>query len=152
MRRYRRTSYQQMGDFATLIIGPTGSGKELVARAIGLSRYIPFNAASLKFEHDFSETFFPINLSALPSTLVESELFGHRRGAFTGALEHRKGWLEVCPPVGTVFLDEIGELDSLVQVKLLRVLQTRTFNRLGATDTITFRGKIVAATHRNIHV
>ncbi|UCD82598.1 MAG: sigma 54-interacting transcriptional regulator [Desulfobacterales bacterium] len=151
MRRYRRAFYQRMGDFATLIIGPTGSGKELVARAIGLSRYIPFDSRSMKFEYDFNETFFPINLSALPSTLVESELFGHRRGAFTGALEDRKGWLEVCPPVGTVFLDEIGELDPLVQVKLLRVLQARTFHRLGTTKTMLFRGKIVAATHRNIH-
>jgi transcriptional regulator with AAA-type ATPase domain len=151
MRRYRRSFYQRMGDFATLIIGPTGSGKELVARAIGLSRYIPFNSKELKFEYDFNETFFSINLSALPSTLVESELFGHRRGAFTGALEDRKGWLEVCPPMGTVFLDEIGELDTLVQVKLLRVLQACTFHRLGTTKALAFRGKIVAATHRNIH-
>jgi transcriptional regulator with AAA-type ATPase domain len=151
MRRYRRTFYQLLGDFVTLIIGPTGSGKELVARAIGLSRYIPFNPKSLKFEKNFSETFFPINLSALPSTLVESELFGHRRGAFTGALEDRKGWLEVCPPEGTVFLDEIGELDPLVQVKLLRVIQARTFQRLGTTKESVFRGKIVAATHRDIH-
>ena len=151
MRRYRRAFYQRMGDFSTLIIGPTGSGKELVARAIGLSRYIPFNPKSLRFEKDFSETFFPINLSALPSTLVESELFGHRRGAFTGALEDRKGWLAVCPPEGTVFLDEIGELDPLVQVKLLRVIQDRTFQQLGATKDSVFGGKIVAATHRDIH-
>jgi sigma-54 specific flagellar transcriptional regulator A len=151
MRRYRRTFYRQMDDFATLIIGPTGSGKELVARAIGLSRYIRFNPKSLTFEKDFAETFFPINLSALPSTLVESELFGHRRGAFTGALEDRKGWLEVCPPEGTVFLDEIGELDPLIQVKLLRVIQARTFQRLGTTKTLNFRGKVVAATHRDIH-
>jgi transcriptional regulator with AAA-type ATPase domain len=151
MRRYRRTFYRRMGDFSTLIVGPTGSGKELVARAIGLSRYIPFNPKSLKFEKDFSETFFPINLSALPSTLVESELFGHRRGAFTGALENRKGWLDTCPTEGTVFLDEIGELDPLVQVKLLRVIQTRTFQRLGTTKDSMFRGKIVAATHRDIH-
>ena len=151
MRRYRRAFYQRMGDFSTLIIGPTGSGKDLVARAIGLSRYIPFNHKSLRFERDFSETFFPINLSALPSTLVESELFGHRRGAYTGALEDRKGWLEVCPPEGTVFLDEIGELDPLVQVKLLRVIQSRIFQRLGTTKDSVFRGKIVAATHRDIH-
>ena len=105
----------------------------------------------LKFERDFSETFFPINLSARPSTLVESELFGHRRGAYTGALEDRKGWLEVCPPEGTVFLDEIGELDPLVQVKLLRVIQARTFQRLGTTRDSVFRGKIVPATHCDIH-
>jgi len=151
MRRYRRAFYQRMGDFSTLIVGPTGSGKELVARAIGLSRYIPFRPRLLRFEKDFSETFFPINLSALPSTLVESELFGHRRGAYTGALDDRQGWLEVCPPEGTVFLDEIGELDPLVQVKLLRVIQTRTFQRLGTTSDSVFHGKIVAATHRDIH-
>jgi DNA-binding NtrC family response regulator len=151
MRRYRRSFYKRMADFTTLIIGPTGSGKELVARAIGLSRYIPFDPNSLTFKEDFSETFFPINLSALPATLIESELFGHRRGAFTGALQDRKGWLEVCPPVGTVFLDEIGELDTLIQVKLLRVIQARTFQPLGSTQTLNFRGKIVAATHRNVH-
>ena len=151
MRRYRRSYYRQMGDFTTLIIGPTGSGKELVARAIGFSRYIRFNPETLSFEKDFFETFFPINLSALPATLVESELFGHRRGAFTGALEDRQGWLEVCPAEGTVFLDEIGELDPLIQVKLLRVIQDRTFQPLGSTKTLSFNGKIVAATHRNVH-
>jgi len=141
-----------MGEFATLIIGPTGSGKELVATAIGQSRYIRFNPDTLTFRKDFFETFFPINLSALPTTLVESELFGHRRGSFTGALEDRKGWLEICPDEGTVFLDEIGELDPLVQVKLLRVIQARTFQRLGSIDTLAFGGKIVAATHRDIHL
>ena len=120
MRRYRRSFYKRMGDFTTLIIGPTGSGKELVARAVGLSRYIRFNPKSLTFEKDFSETFFPINLSALPLTLVESELFGHRRGAFTGALEDRKGWLEICPPEGSVFLDEIGELKQCVRNVMVR--------------------------------
>ena len=151
MRRFRRSFYNRMADFTTLIMGPTGSGKELVARAIGLSRYIPFDPKVLKFIKDFSETFFPINLSALPATLVESELFGHRRGAFTGALQDRQGWLEVCPSVGTVFLDEIGELDPLIQVKLLRVIQVRNFQPLGSTQTINFDGKIVAATHRNVH-
>jgi transcriptional regulator with PAS, ATPase and Fis domain len=151
MRRYRRTFFQCMEDFATLIFGPTGSGKELVATAIGQARYIPFNPQTRTFKHDFFKTFFPINLSALPATLVESELFGHRRGAFTGALEDRRGWLETCPPEGTVFLDEIGELDPLVQVKLLRVIQARTFQRLGSTKTLAFEGKIVAATHCNIH-
>ena len=151
MRRYRRSFYKRMADFSTLIIGPTGSGKELVARAIGLSRYIRFDPESLTFEKDFSETFFPINLSALPLTLIESELFGHRRGAFTGALEDRKGWLEVCPPQGSVFLDEIGELDPLIQVKMLRVIQARTFQPLGSTKSHSFKGKIVAATHRDVH-
>ena len=151
MQRYRRTFFRCMGDFVTLITGPTGSGKELVATAIGQSRYIPFDSKTLTFERDFADTFFPINLSALPVTLVESELFGHRRGAVTGAIEDRRGWLEVCPPEGTVFLDEIGELDPLIQVKLLRVMQARTFQSLGSTQTLDFKGKIVAATHRDIH-
>jgi transcriptional regulator with AAA-type ATPase domain len=151
MRRYRRSYFERMQDFTTLIFGPTGSGKELVARAIGFSRYIPFNPKTMTFATDFFEIFLPINLSAMPSTLVESELFGHRRGAFSGALEDRKGWLEVCTPEGTVFLDEIGELDPLIQVKLLRIIQDRTFQPLGSTQTISFKGKIAAATHRDIH-
>jgi transcriptional regulator with AAA-type ATPase domain len=150
MRRYRRVMYDRMGDITTLITGPSGTGKELVALAIGHSRYIPFDPKAKVFTEDFAGSFHPLNLSALSPTLIESELFGHRRGAFTGALEDRAGWMEVCPPLGTVFLDEIGELDPAIQVKLLRVLQTRTFQRLGDTATRTFRGKIIAATNRDL--
>ncbi|HEV7300914.1 MAG TPA: sigma 54-interacting transcriptional regulator [Tepidisphaeraceae bacterium] len=150
MRRYRRSLFDKTGDFTTLIVGPSGTGKELVARAIGASRYIPFDAKSKTFTEDFAGSFYPLNLSALSPTLVESELFGHRRGAFTGAIDDRMGWLQTCPPLGTVFLDEIGELDPSIQVKLLRVLQTRTFQRLGETKTIAFRGKIIAATNRDL--
>ncbi|MBW3595692.1 MAG: sigma 54-interacting transcriptional regulator [Planctomycetes bacterium] len=149
MRRYRRTLYRRMGDFTTLVTGPTGTGKELVARAIGLSRYIPFNEKQQQFD-DFAGTFFPLNLSALSPTLIESELFGHCRGAFTGAVADRVGWLEACPLLGTVFLDEIGELDAALQVKLLRVLQSRTFQRSGETQDRRFAGKIIAATNRNL--
>jgi DNA-binding NtrC family response regulator len=77
-------------------------------------------------------------------------LFGHRRGAFTGALQDRVGWLEVCPEGGAVFLDEIGEVDVSVQVKLLRLLQTRTFHRLGESRPRSFAGKIIAATNRDL--
>lgn len=150
MRRYRRTLFDRMGDFTTLVRGPSGTGKELVARAIGLSRYVPFDAKTLSFTEDFTGSFYAINLSALPSTLIESELFGHRRGAFTGALQDRKGWLEVCPALGTVFLDEIGDLEVTIQVKLLRVLQTRTFQPLGDTSDRHFRGKLIAATNRDL--
>ncbi len=150
MRRYRRTLYSRMSDFTTLISGPSGTGKELVARAIGLSRYVPFDPKTLTFAEDFASSFYALNLAALPSTLIESELFGHRRGAFTGALQDRRGWLEVCPPLGTVFLDEIGDLDAAVQVKLLRVLQTRTFQPLGDTTERQFHGKLIAATNRDL--
>lgn len=150
MRRYRRTLYERMGDFTTLITGPSGTGKELVARAIGLSRYIPFNTDTLTFAEDFTATFHALNLSALPSTLIESELFGHRRGAFTGATQNRRGWLELCQPLGTIFLDEIGDLDAAIQVKLLRVIQTRTFQPLGDTAERHFAGKLIAATNRDL--
>jgi transcriptional regulator of aromatic amino acid metabolism len=150
MRRYRRVLFERMGDIATLITGPSGTGKELVARAIGLSRYIPFDEKTLGFREDYAESFHPINLSALSPTLIESELFGHQRGAFTGALQDREGWLEVCGPLGTVFLDEIAEIDTSIQVKLLRVLESRVFQRLGDTQARVFGGKVIAATNRNI--
>lgn len=150
LRRYQRTLYQHMSEFATLITGPSGSGKELVARAIGQSRYVPFDERRLTFADDDAGSFFPINISALSLTLIESELFGHRRGAFTGAIADRKGWLEMCPPTGSVFLDELGDLDPAVQVKLLRVIETRTFHPVGDTAGIAFRGKLLAATNRDL--
>jgi DNA-binding NtrC family response regulator len=148
--RYRRGLHARMADFATLITGPSGTGKELVARAIALSRYVPYEPKRGGFTGDFSAGFFPLNLAALSPTLIESELFGHRRGAFTGALADRAGWMEVCPPSGAVFLDEIGEVGTDIQVKLLRVLQSRTFQPLGGTDSRPFAGKIIAATNRDL--
>jgi len=149
VRRYRERLYPRMRDFSTLITGPSGSGKELVARAIGLSSYIPYSEDRSKTQLP-SASFLPINLSALSPTLIESELFGHTKGAYTGAVAERKGWLEACPDYGSVFLDEIGELEQSIQVKLLRVLQERTFQRLGDTQELSFRGKIVAATNRDL--
>lgn len=148
--RYRRALYHRMSDFTTLITGPSGTGKELVAQAIGLSRYVAFDPAKGKFTEDFAGSFYAVNVAALSPTLIESELFGHRRGSFTGAIEDRAGWLEVCPPQGTVFLDEIGEVEISIQVKLLRVLQSRVFCRLGETSDRPFRGKIIAATNREL--
>ncbi len=150
MRRYRRILYERMGDFNTLITGPSGTGKELVATAIGLSRYIPFDPDTMTFTVNYTTTFHALNLSALPSTLIESELFGHRRGAFTGATQNREGWLESCHALGTIFLDEIGDLDAGIQVKLLRVLQTRMFQPLGDTADRRFHGKLMAATNRDL--
>ncbi|MBV9675002.1 MAG: sigma-54 factor interaction domain-containing protein, partial [Acidobacteriaceae bacterium] len=152
IRRYRRTLFSRMSEFATLITGPSGTGKELVARSIALSRYVPFDESRLAFEEDLSGLFFPINIAALPGTLVESELFGHKRGSFTGAVQDKRGWLEACPPLGAVFLDEIGDLDPEIQVKLLRVIETRSFQALGENQAQThrFQGKLMAATHRNL--
>ena len=150
LERYRRSLYDRMHDISTLITGPSGTGKELVAQAIGLARYIPFDPEKQTFTQDFAESFYALNLAALSPTLIESELFGHRRGAFTGAVQDRVGWFEMCPPPGTVFLDEIAEVDISIQVKLLRVLQTRTFQRIGDTRDRRFHGKIIAATNRDL--
>ncbi|MGA2185780.1 MAG: sigma 54-interacting transcriptional regulator [Bryobacteraceae bacterium] len=150
MRRYRRILYVRMGDFPTLITGPSGTGKELVARAIAAARYVPFDPERLEFADAPGESFFAINLAALSPTLIESELFGHRRGAFTGATGDRKGWLDACPEPGSVFLDELGEMELSLQVKLLRVIETRRFSSVGDTALRVFRGKLIAATNRNL--
>ncbi len=97
-----------------------------------------------------SDRFIAINLAALSPTLIESELFGHRRGAFTGATGDRKGWLDACPAAGSVFLDELGEMDLSIQVKLLRVIETRRFSAVGDTAPREFQGKLIAATNRDL--
>lgn len=150
LRRYYRGFHLHMGDFTTLVTGESGTGKELVARAIGRSRYLPFDVKTARFADQETVSFHAVNLAALSPALIESELFGHKRGAFTGAGTDRKGWLETCPPRGTVFLDEIGELEGSLQVKLLRVLQTRTFERIGETTPRKFEGKVIAATNRDL--
>ena len=150
LRRYRRSLYARMGDLVTLVTGPSGTGKELVARAIALSRYVPFDPRTLRYEDDPASHFHPIHIAALTSTLVESELFGHRRGSFTGAVQDRKGWLETCPALGAVFLDEIGELATEIQVKLLRLIETRVFSAVGDSVPRSFEGKLIAATNRDL--
>jgi DNA-binding NtrC family response regulator len=150
MRRYRRSMYRKLGEFPTLITGPSGTGKELIARAIAGSRYVPFDPSRLEFADPKVETFLPINIAALSPALVESELFGHRRGSFTGAISDRKGWLEICPPTGCVFLDELAEMDLAIEVKLLRVIETRTFSPVGDTAVREFHGKLIAATNRDL--
>ncbi len=150
LRRYLESLYQCMGDIPTLITGPSGTGKELVARAIASSQYIPFSADKGCFIEDYTDSYYAVNLAAMSPTLIESELFGHNKGAFTGATSDRKGLFESCTQHGTVFLDEIGELDSEIQVKLLRVLQTRRFQKLGGLEECRFTGKVIAATNRDL--
>jgi DNA-binding NtrC family response regulator len=124
-------------DAPVLVVGETGTGKELVARAI----------------HDHSvrakQPFVAVNLAALAPTLLESELMGHERGAFTGAAARKAGRIELAG-AGTLFLDEIGDLDAALQTKLLRVLQDGRYERVGGTETLTTRARIVAATNKPV--
>lgn len=150
MRRYERTLYDRMHEMPTLILGPSGTGKELAARAIGMSRYLPFNEKSECFVEEVADSFQALNIAALAPELLESELFGHSKGAFTGATSDRVGWLEGCPDHGTIFLDEIGELDGTIQIKLLRTLQTRELQRVGESKSRPFLGKVISATNRNL--
>ncbi|EOR94271.1 Nitrogenase (molybdenum-iron)-specific transcriptional regulator NifA [Arcticibacter svalbardensis MN12-7] len=120
-----------------LIRGESGVGKELIAEAI----HYASNRANMPF--------IKVNCSALPENLIESELFGHEKGSFTGAASQRKGRFELADH-GTIFLDEIGDLPTIIQVKLLRVIQQREFDRVGGTKTIKTDVRIIAATNRNL--
>ena len=140
--RLMQNVYKEIGRVAAtpvtvLIRGETGTGKELIARAI----YQHSNRAN--------KAFIAVNCAAIPETLLESELFGHERGAFTGAHSRRIGRFEQANG-GTLFLDEIGDLSPNTQAKLLRVLQERQFTRLGGDDAISVDVRLIAATHRNL--
>ncbi len=134
-----RTLIQQVAnsEASVLILGESGTGKEVAARNL----------------HDLSDRkdkpFVPINCGAIPAELLESELFGHEKGAFTGALTARKGRFELAEG-GTIFLDEIGDMPMPMQVKLLRVLQERTFEKVGSSTPISANVRIIAATHRKL--
>ena len=134
--------YEQIAQVAStnttvLLRGESGTGKELIAHAIH------FNSARAR------KAFVTVNCGALPDTLIESELFGYEKGAFTGADARKKGRFERADG-GTLFLDEIGDVHLVTQVKLLRVLQEREFERLGGTDTVKSNVRLIAATNKDI--
>ena len=140
--RAMQAIYKEIGRVAAtpvtvLIRGATGTGKELIARAI--------------YQHSdrAQKPFIAVNCAAIPETLLESELFGHERGSFTGAQSRRIGRFEQAHG-GTLFLDEIGDLNANTQAKLLRVLQERAFQRLGGSETLTVDVRVLAATHRDL--
>jgi formate hydrogenlyase transcriptional activator len=124
-------------DSTVLLLGETGTGKELIARAL--------HECSLRKDH----TLVKLNCAAIPTGLLESELFGHERGAFTGAITQKVGRLELADR-GTLFLDEVGDIPPELQPKLLRALQEREFERLGSTRTKKVDVRLVAATHRDL--
>lgn len=137
--RQVRKLIEQVSDTeaSVLVLGESGTGKEVVARNI---HYLSSRS---------SKPFVPINCGAIPGELLESELFGHEKGAFTGAITSRQGRFELANG-GTLFLDEIGDMPLAMQVKLLRVLQERCFERVGSNKSIDVNVRIIAATHRNL--
>jgi len=127
----------QTPDTSVLILGESGTGKELVARAV-------HNLSKRK-----SEFYGAVNMSAIPENLFESEFFGHKKGSFTGAIGDKAGWFETCNK-GTLFLDEIGDMSLSLQVKLLRVLEERTFTKVGTQVLQKFDIRLITATNKPI--
>lgn len=126
-------------DTTVLIVGESGTGKELVARAI--------HEKSSRAQ----KPFIPVNCAAIPESLLESELFGHEKGAFTGAIYSRPGRFELANE-GTIFLDEIGDMPLVLQVKILRVIQDKTIERVGSTRALKINVRIIAATNKNLEI
>ena len=151
IRTYDQFLVNRMEDFYTLLLGATGAGKGSAAAAIGRSGHIPFDLKKGRFTKSFNDIFVSMNLSQFSESLIESELFGHCKGAFTGAVENHQGLFERCTAHGSLFLDEIGDLAVPIQIKLLQVLQERVFNPVGSHSQKRFAGRVIAATNRSLN-
>ncbi len=150
IRLYYENLINRMEDFSTLLLGRTGTGKGTAAAAIGRSGFIPFDKKRNAFAESFTKTFLSINLSQYPESLIESELFGHKKGSFTGAVEDHGGIFSQSNKHGALFLDEIGDVSTPVQIKLLKVLQERVFSPVGSHEQKRFEGRVIAATNRDL--
>jgi len=150
VRLYEQYLWERMEDFSVLFLGATGTGKGAAAAAVGRSGFIPYDERKGCFKQSFTEAFVSTNLSEFTASLVESEVFGHKRGAFTGAVADHHGVLSRCSRYGAVFLDEIGDVPLPVQIKLLRVMQDRTFSPVGSHRKHRFHGRVLAATNQSI--
>ncbi len=149
-RWYEKLLWNRMEDFSTFLVGETGTGKGTAAKAIGRSGFIPFDEQKGCFAESFTGNFIEINLSQFPESLIESELFGHRKGSFTGAIGDQQGVFARCSRYGAIFLDEIGDISIPVQIKLLKVIQERNFSAVGSHDKLYFHGRVIAATNKSL--
>jgi DNA-binding NtrC family response regulator len=149
-RWYEKLLWNRMEDFSTFLVGETGTGKGTAAKAIGRSGFIPFDEQKGCFVESFTSNFIEINLSQFPESLIESELFGHKKGSFTGAIGDHQGVFSRCSQHGAIFLDEIGDISIPVQIKLLKVIQERNFSAVGSHDKLYFHGRVIAATNKSL--
>ncbi len=147
---YAQTLWDRLEDFSTLLLGKTGTGKGLAAAAIGRSGFIPYTSKTHHFTISFTKAFLSLNLCQFPEQLIESELFGHARGSFTGAVRDHEGIFARSSSHGAVFLDEIGEVSIPTQIKLLRILQERIFSPVGSSKNHRFDGRIIGATNQDL--
>ncbi len=142
--------WNKLEDFSTLLLGETGTGKGAAALAIGRSCFIPYDSSKKAFSENFIDAFTEINLSEFSENLIESELFGHKKGSFTGAINDHEGVFSKCSKHGAIFLDEIGDISEQIQIKLLRVLQNRHYLPVGGKQPLRFGGRIIAATNQEL--